>query len=233
MSESFKRSIDEVSDDDEEIPAKKVKTERRNVVRPERPQQWNALFVPVKDFDERGINEEFIVKESYVRDFGSVRKDREGKAIRDIRKARDLLREMVSGRPDLGLDDDPLLASLCDYGSRVVVKGLGYAEDLEGGKNKEVNIIATAGAQGAGDRSSKEAKEGEGIGDAGKSAKLVGGQEVEARVPVDISTKLLNSSAYEDRTLVRQVMYSVGLPLTRAENPQELLSAIKGILYGE
>jgi hypothetical protein len=219
--ESFKRGIDEVSDDGEEISAKKTKNGEekegsRNVVRPERPKQWKALFVPVKNFDERGINEAFIVKESYVKDFGDVRKDREGLAITEIRKARDLLKIMVSGRPDLGLGDDPLLASLCDYGSRVAVKGLGYAGDP---KSEEGNTIATAGAQGA--------------GNAGKSAKLVGEQAVEARVPVDISTKLLNSSAYEDRTLVRQVMYSVGRPLTQAKNPQELLDAIKGILRGK
>jgi hypothetical protein len=140
---------------------------------------------------------------------------------------------MVSDNPELGLGDDPLLTSLCDYGSRVTVKGLGYAEQSKGDKGKEGNTVATAGAQGASDVLSKEAKGGEAIGDAGKSAKLVEEQEVEARVPVDISTKLLNTSAYEARTLVRQVIYSVGTPLTQAENPQELLNAIKGILHGE
>jgi hypothetical protein len=229
-----KRSIDSSQMESEGTKAKRAKEsvdakEKRDTVRPKREKEWNALFVPVKNFDERRLDKEFVVKESYVLNYGQGNEDREGRAIRDIDKARELLEQV------LGDSNTPLLTSLCDYGSRAAVKGFGYvdgsSESQEGTESEDSNAPGDI-VQHELVRPSGSEMEDEKKGEDDTMLVEAAEQGNETIGLVDISTKLLNPSTHEVRTLVRQVIYSVGRPLVNAKGPQELLSAIQGILYG-
>jgi hypothetical protein len=197
-----------------------------NAARMMRGKEWNALFVPVDNFNEKDIDKSFIVKESYVKDFGQ---DREGSAIQVIREARKLVKNTMVGDGLANIDDeDPLLVSLCDYGSRNPVKGVGHGNYTRGAHNTNESVIVKDTRQGDGATIQNSEKSGQEMRD-----KMASGP-VEKASPVNITTRLLDEAEKkEDRTLIRQVIYSVGRSLLTSTGPREMMGAIRGILYGE
>jgi hypothetical protein len=197
-----------------------------HVVRAVRGKEWNALFVPVDNFNEKNMDKSFIVKESYVMDFGVASHDREGGAIQIIREARDSVRKTMVGDDQANIyGEDPLLASLCDYGSRLPVKGVGHVK-----YTRNINERAIGNDTQQGDRASAQNREENGQELRDKMAD----KPVEKTSPTNITTRLLDEAEEkEHRTLVRQIIYSVGRPLIKSTGPRELMGAISGILYGE
>jgi hypothetical protein len=225
-----KRSIASVDGESEGSVAKKERIgpsdkDGREFMKRAFKKEWDALFVPVENFDERHSNENFIVKESYVLNYGQDNEDREGNAIRDIRKVHDLLKQEVGND---GIGSGPLLSSLCDYGSRVPIKDIGYVDGTSALRERSIGTAAEGSSYGDNEGKGKIATDKSGD----PNSRTIERGNVPTGV-VDISTTLLNPNTLEARTLVRQVIYSVGKPLVHAKSPQELLGAIEGILYGE
>jgi hypothetical protein len=190
------------------------------------------------------MDKPFTVKESYVIDHGLENRDKEGRAIKEIRKARDLVKKLMNSEDAAIAGDYPLLASLCDYGSRVSVKGVGNI-----GRNGVPNEHGNAGPRKRKVKRKNKRKDAKHIpeddratvqdGERNKKGEASnikvddkqGGEKIGS---VNITTHLLdNSESKENRTLVRQVIYSVGVPLVSANSPKELVSAIRGILHGK
>jgi hypothetical protein len=201
-----------------------------NAVRTVRGKEWNALFVPVDNFNEKNMDKSFIVKESYVMDFGVASHDREGGAIQIIREARKLVKNMMVGDGLATIDDeDPLLVSLCDYGSRIPVKGVGHINYTRGAHNTNegLHVIGNDTRQSDSATIQNSGKTGQELRDSTANGPS------EKTSPVNITTRLLDEvEEKENRTLVRQIIYSVGRPLTKSTGPRELMGAIRGILYG-
>ena len=122
----YRRQNGRVRDDDagtEAVPMKKTRAERDplenlNVVRLERSVEWKTVYIHSATSD---------AKEAYLLD---PNRGREGSGIKCIHQVRDIMRKLVKKFDIRGLDNDPLLAYLCDYGGRVVVEGVGYESDI-------------------------------------------------------------------------------------------------------
>ena len=121
-----------------------------------------------------------------------------------------------------------LCSCLCDFGSRAAVKGVVDDHGCDARDNTE--SIDNEDAQEIGHEPAPDA---EGNGQEQQLNDEPAGESLETD-PVDLTTVLLDSSeGKEKRTLVRQVIHSVGTPLIEAKGPKQLMDAMFGILCGE
>ena len=115
-----------------------------------------------------------------------------------------------------------LVAGTSDYGERIIVKGKAFVADL----NNFEGSSAEKGTVVGGDEEKTRKKDG------GETA-MEWDSDSDMLTDVPIHTKLFNSHCPQSRTLVRQVIYTIGEPLTAAMGPRELFIALRDITRGE
>ena len=133
-----------------------------------------------------------------------------------------------------------LVAGNSDYDRREQVTGKAFVEDTEV-RDSQLGSEGVIAEQKVSTKDAEETTVNEGMASTEENTTMEVDDETDVENESDsdtlvehpIDTRLNNSLSPQKRTLIRQIMWTIGVPLVEAESPRELFTALRDITLGE